>query len=139
LSKVFRASLSSQMSRRSFHHSAGLLPPLLGALKHPGHVLWAHAQPLGQLSADQPLLMQFQCPVSFGGCLFIWTPDHHALASCGSVEIALLCGNLIVLSDLGLVMQNGVQQRLVNSYFAVVFDEAHVVIDEAQFAEFVHE
>ena len=36
-------------------------------------------------------------------------------------------------------MQNGVQQRLVNSYFAVVFHEAHVVIDEAQLAEFVHE
>jgi hypothetical protein len=49
----------------------------------------------------------------------------------GSVVIALLCGNRIVLSDLGFVVQNGVQQRLVNSYFGVVIDEAYVVIDEA--------
>jgi hypothetical protein len=31
-------------------------------------------------------------------------------------------------------MQNGVQQRLVNIYFAVVFDETYVVINESKLA-----
>jgi len=40
--------------------------------------------------------------------------------------------NRLIRPDLGLVMQNRVQQRLVNIYFAVV-------IDETQLAKFVHE
>jgi hypothetical protein len=51
---------------------------------------------------------------------------HHGLQN-------LFCTNcLISRSDLGLVMQDHVQQGIMNFQFSVVFDEA-------QFAEFVHE
>jgi hypothetical protein len=114
-------------------------PAVALARKHPSHVLSVHAQPLGQLSGGQPLLKQFNARSTVAAASLSGIPTIKPSRVRGSVVIALLCENGIVLSDLGFVVQNGVQQRLVNSYFGVVIDEAQVVIDEAQLAEFVHE
>jgi hypothetical protein len=45
-----------------------------------------------------------------GGCVLIGIATIKPSPIRGSVAIALLCGNRIVLSDLGFVVQNGVQQ-----------------------------